>query len=190
MGFKKRIITMKTIQSAVIGPLVQNKELPNWWKSDPFNIPLIEIELAATFMDYNPQEDAMFLKEADQALSNFLAINAFYKFEIAKHVYANFQAFCNYVSKSDLPAELGSAQALNILSFVDPTAIFVARRKVNDKDIYIIMTCECAWDKVHGLQLVFRQGKKLTRVSDQDGHLTTADAFGLDDSDDELLAAF
>ncbi|MDA7803734.1 hypothetical protein N8987_04090 [Crocinitomix sp.] len=181
---------MKTIQSAVIGPLVQNKELPNWWKSDPFNIPLIEIELAATFMDYNPQEDAMFLKEADQALSNFLAINAFYKFEIAKHVYANFQAFCNYVSKSDLPAELGSAQALNILSFVDPTAIFVARRKVNDKDIYIIMTCECAWDKVHGLQLVFRQGKKLTRVSDQDGHLTTADAFGLDDSDDELLAAF
>ena len=52
------------------------------------------------------------------------------------------------------------------------------------------MACECEWEQEHGLQLVFRQGKKLTRVSDQDGHLTKADAYGIPDNEDKLLSAF
>lgn len=50
--------------------------------------------------------------------------------------------------------------------------------------------CECDWEEEHGLQLVFRQGKKLTRISDQDGHLTEADAYDKPDEEDELLSKF
>ena len=37
---------------------------------------------------------------------------------------------------------------------------------------------------------MFRQGKVLTRVSHQDGHLTDADAFDKADSEDLLLSRF
>jgi hypothetical protein len=40
------------------------------------------------------------------------------------------------------------------------------------------------------LQLVFRQGRQLTRVSGQDGHLTHADAYNVPDSEDALLSSF
>lgn len=181
---------MDSIESSLLGTLSQNEKIPTWWQGKPVEVQLISIELPITFMDFDPAEDATFIQEADAALTHFLSLNSFYKFEIAKHVFANFQEFCNYVPQSDLPPDLQKVQALNILSFVDPTALYLSRRTKNDKDIYIIMTCECAWDQDHGLQLVFRQGKKLTRVSDQDGHLTEADAFNKPDAEDQLLSAF
>nr|WP_206680680.1 hypothetical protein [Hymenobacter polaris] len=59
-----------------------------------------------------------------------------------------------------------------IWKFVWPTDIYVSRRPYNEPDIYVQVTCECDWEQEHGLQLVFKQGKKITRVSEQDGHLT------------------
>jgi len=52
------------------------------------------------------------------------------------------------------------------------------------------VACECDWEPEHGLQLVFRQGRKLTRISAQDGHLTEADAYDKPDEEDELLSKF
>ena len=77
-----------------------------------------------------------------------------------------------------------------IWKFVHPQEIYVTRRSYNDCDIYVQITCECDWEQEHGLQLVFRQGRKLTRVSEQGGHLTEADAFDIPDSEDNLLAQF
>jgi hypothetical protein len=77
-----------------------------------------------------------------------------------------------------------------IWNFVYPSDIFVSRRHRRDKDIYITLACECEWNKEHGLQFVFRQGKKLTRISNQDGHLTEADAYDKPDSKDKLLYAY
>ncbi len=77
-----------------------------------------------------------------------------------------------------------------IWNFVHPSKIYVSRRHRRDKDIYIHITCRCDWEEEHGLQLVFRQGKKITRVSDIDGHLTESDAYDKADEDDELLSEF
>ena len=66
----------------------------------------------------------------------------------------------------------------------------MSRRAYQEQDIYVQVACECDWEQEHGLQLVFRQGKKLTRISDNDGHLTEADAYGKPDEEDELLSKF
>ena len=66
----------------------------------------------------------------------------------------------------------------------------MARRSRRYEDIYINVTCECEWEKEHGLQIVFRQGKQLTRISEQDGHLTEADAYDKPDKEDALLNQF
>lgn len=76
------------------------------------------------------------------------------------------------------------------MNFVQPNQIYISRRHRRDKDVYIQVSCSCDWEQEHGLQLVFRQGKKITRISDEDGHLTEADAYDKPDSDDELLSKF
>lgn len=38
--------------------------------------------------------------------------------------------------------------------------------------LHVVLGCECAWEPEHGLQLVFRDGRRLTRISQFDGDLT------------------
>ena len=78
-------------------------------------------------------------------------------------------------------------QKNDIWNFIYPQDIYVTRRHRRDEDIYINVTCGWEWEQEHGLQFVFRQGKKSTRISDQDGHITEADAY---DKEDELLSQF
>ena len=55
----------------------------------------------------------------------------------------------------------------------------------NDQ-LYVIVFCECSWEEEHGLQLVFKDGKKLTRASGIDGHYTDDD----EESKDKLNKAW
>jgi hypothetical protein len=181
---------MTELNSEVLGTLVQNQEIADWWHSATIQIPLLDLELAITFVELDPTADTQFLAEADEAIKNFLQLHAIDKLKMTPHIFANFVEICSYLAEENIPEKMRGAQPLSIWNFVHPTAIFVSRRQRNDKDIYIVLTCECDWEAEHGLQLVFRQGKKLTRVSDQDGHLTKADAFDLPDDQDKLLAAF
>lgn len=38
--------------------------------------------------------------------------------------------------------------------------------------VYVSIECECAWEPEHGLQLVFHDGRRITKVGPYDGHLT------------------
>ena len=181
---------MNKIESKVIGALVQNEKFEEWWTSQPQTVNLIEADLPVTFMDFNPFEDEEFIEDADTAIKSFLELNSFYKLQIAQHVFENLVEYCSYIAEEDIPEKMKGAQPLSIWNFIYPTQVFVNRRAVRDKDVYVVLACECEWEKEHGLQLVFRQGKKLTRVSDQDGHLTDADAFEMPDAEDKLLAGF
>jgi hypothetical protein len=110
---------------------------------------------------------------------------------ISDLVYKNFKTI---ISEVDYPywsdTLRQTKEATEIWKFVQPTGITVSRRPYGEQDIFIDISCECEWEEEHGLQLVFRQGKKLTRVSQIDGHLTDADAYDIPDSEDELLSKF
>jgi hypothetical protein len=77
-----------------------------------------------------------------------------------------------------------------IWNFIYPTQIYVTRRPYQAPDMYVQIACECDWEQEHGLQFVFKEGKKITRISDQDGHLKEADAYGKPDEEGELLSKF
>lgn len=181
---------MKTIDSKQVGKLSQNEKFEDWWKGGPIHVPLVEAELPISFIDFTPEEDADFLVEADNALANFLELSSFYRLQMVKHIHDYFLEFSEYLDAKTFPEKMVDVQQLTIWNFVYPTEIFVTRREFNDRDIYIVLACECEWDKEHGLQLVFRKGMKLTRVSDQDGHVTHADAYDIPDSEDHLLSKF
>jgi hypothetical protein len=56
----------------------------------------------------------------------------------------------------------------------------VSRRTHGDDEdgIYFSLECGCDWEREHGLQLVIRDGRTVTKVGSFDGHLTNADAYG------------
>ena len=40
----------------------------------------------------------------------------------------------------------------------------VERRRYGDKGVYVSIECECDWEPEHGLQIVFRGGRKICKV--------------------------
>ena len=181
---------MKTVHSKILGELTQDNRFDDWWNSNPIRIPLIEDKLSAVFVDFIPEEDNSFIKEADSALDNFINLEEKYKNQVTGLIYEHFRAFCSMVGAEDIPDEMKGIDKSEIWNFISPSQLLISRRPYQQPDIFITMTCECKWEEEHGLQLVFKKGKALTRVSDQDGHLTNADAYGIPDSDDELLSKF
>ena len=121
-------------------------------------------------------------------MANFLEKNGIERIKTSHLVFKNYTEFINSVGKDeDLPEIEDKEQ---IWQFVYPERILVKRRRRRDKDIYLQIHCNCEWEIEHGLQLVFRRGKKITRISSIDGHSTEADAYDKSDEDDELLSKF
>jgi hypothetical protein len=55
------------------------------------------------------------------------------------------------------------------------------RRHHVDRRVYLSIECECDWEPEHGLQIVIREGRVVSKVGPYNGHLTNASAYGLDD---------
>jgi len=182
----------KEVISKIIGRLKQDESFPDWWKSEEIEIPFFNNDkLTFTFMDFESEHDKTFINEADQALTNFLKLNADDRYLISELAYKNCMDFLDAVEYDGANEPLRQIKNKSeIWKFIQPTEIYVTRRPYKEQDIYVQIACECDWEQEHGLQLVFRQGKKLTRISDQDGHLTEADAYDKTDEEDELLSKF
>ncbi|SFD88584.1 hypothetical protein SAMN05518672_103697 [Chitinophaga sp. CF118] len=180
------------ITSQVIGQLTQDDTYEDWWKSKEITIPLFNNQkLPITFMNWTPDDFQAHLEEADTALRNFLHLTIDDLNNVTDLVYKNYTDFMDEVIYDGIDPEMANmTQNSDIWKFVYPTDIYISKRHRRDKDIYISVACSCGWDDEHGLQLVFRQGKKVTRVSGEDGHLTEADAWNKPDEEDELLSKF
>lgn len=188
----KRTNMNKEITSKVIGKLKQDDRFSDWWESTALEIPFFNKQkLTITFTDFEPDDDKTFIDEADKALTNFLKLTVDDRNLISELAYKNCMDFLDAVEFDEDDEPLRQIVNRNeIWNFVQPTAIYVTRRPYKEQDIYVQIACECDWEREHGLQLVFRQGKKLTRISDQDGHVTEADAYDKPDEEDELLSRF
>lgn len=183
---------MKEINSIIIGTLVQNEEFEDWWESELIKIPFFGNKaIKITFMDFEPELDPKFIEEANETIKNFFSKTEDDKFGLSELVYQNCMDFLNAIEYDEMDKPLWDMTDKNeVWKFVYPQDIYITRRHRRDQDIYLNISCNCEWEQEHGLQLVFRQGKKLTRISGQDGHITEADAFDKPDEKDILLSKF
>jgi hypothetical protein len=58
------------------------------------------------------------------------------------------------------------------------TEFHIERNRRRDGRAYASVECGCAWEREHGLQVVFRDGRTVSKVGPFDGHLTNGDEFG------------
>jgi hypothetical protein len=162
-----------------LGELTQDPDIPVWWVSQPVAVPLLGGQRLPFTVTVEATDD-VYPPDVAEAVRNFLALGRDGRAAAAPLVYKNYADFADAVSEVDV--EIAGPAA--VWDHVQVTEIHVDRRHRRDRDVYVQVSCNCDWEVEHGLQLVYRQGSRLVRVSDQDGHLTHADAYDLPENQD------
>ena len=177
-----------SIESTIIGPLTQHASFEDWWESQPVPVPFFDDQPLVIVLSGAPAPTPADVADLDDCLRNFLALGPADRLAASDPVWANYQEMVDAVGEEDLNVSL--AAPAEVWAHVQPGEIHVSWRHRRDEDAYLSIECGCDWEEEHGLQLVFRRGRMLTRVSQYDGHLTEADAYDRPDETDALLSAY
>ena len=152
------------MNSRIVGALYPVGNTADFFESKPFPIPYFDNkELKIGFVEAEHQP---YLDTADQVFENFLKLNSLDKMEGSDMVFDYYSEVLKKVYTDRLPIK----KPKYIWNFVIPNEIIIHWDEVGD--FYLCVLCECAWEQEHGLQLVFKNGKILTRASGDDGHFT------------------
>lgn len=164
-----------------LGHLVQDHDIEEWWVSAPVQVPLLREEVEFVLVAFTLDDRA---DEFEDAISAFLALDTADREQATPYVYENYRRFIDAVGADELEYEIATPEG--VWDHVQAGQIYVQRRHRRDKEVYVQITARCDWEIEHGLQLVYRRGSQLTRVSAQDGHLTHADAYDLPEDQDQI----
>ena len=166
-----------------LGPLRPVSQIPEWLESGPISIPFFDGEKLTVTLQHLKEEDE---PDVETAVSAFLRLGPQDRLAVSHYVLANYQFVAGQVSEEDLGCRIESAET--VWAHVQPSQIYVARRPRRDCAIYISIAANCDWEPEHGLQIVYRRGTELVRVSEQDGHLTHTDASDLPEDQDRIVS--
>ncbi|MEP7453981.1 hypothetical protein [Phyllobacterium sp. SB3] len=169
--FPKPRPVLQPFMSDVAGEIVPDSS-GFWQAAAPLALPLADGEPLPVTMSGITAGDVALI---DKALMNFLAMRAEAREDASLHVLSQCREFLNFVG-TDGDAERQAMMAISdpaeIWRYVTIEELLVERHDTGDEPvIYIALLCRCAWDEEHGLQLVYRDGLMLTRVSEQDGRM-------------------
>ena len=163
-------VKAKAFKTRTLGMLKPDK-YGDLWEAAPVNVPFFDgRSLPVQLLSVSAADGAAI----DAAMDNFLQLNAHDRTLAAPAVLANCQDFLglvDLVSDADhVMAALTDPDA--IWPYVDCQSIDIVKDDGDGEPaIYIVLTCNCEWEPEHGLQIVYRNGLQLTRVSEQDGHV-------------------
>jgi hypothetical protein len=165
-----------------LGALTPDPDIDEWLVSGPVELSYFGNARARFIFDgvaddTNPGDHAA-------AVERFLALGARDREMATPYVFQYYRQLCEVLDESDIPVQISAAP--EVWRHIEPEEIIVKRRS-EDGLIYVQAHCSCAWEIEHGIQLVFRGGAELSRVSDIDGHLTHSDACALPDSEDRII---
>jgi hypothetical protein len=155
----------------VIGALTQDRQFPELWISQPVPVPFF-LGTPLRFVIISDKWDSADQPGFANAVGNFLSLGESDRGAASSRVFKNYRDFFDIVEEVAVQID----DPAKVWNYVQPTEIFVQGGDDGDSAIYVQVACECGWEIEHGLQLVFRQGNELIRVSEQDGHLTDADS--------------
>lgn len=139
------------------------------WEAKPLAVGYFDGLVLPVALQYVSSADRTAI---DEALANFLRLDGRDKAMAATAVLANCQ---NFLGMIDLSSEAGHAMAAltnpdDIWTYVDCQSLSIVRDDGDgEPSLYVVLVCECEWEPEHGLQIIYRNGSQLCRVSEQDG---------------------
>jgi hypothetical protein len=156
-----------------LGNLECDPRIPEWLRSAHTAVPYFG-GLPLPFVLRGVKNDPT-PGDFENALRAFFHLGPTDREQAGHYVFRLYRQFVEAVGEDEFDFTIPSASA--VWDFVTPTEIHVSRRRRRDRLIYVEILAECRWEIEHGLDVIYRSGSTLSRVSEQDGHITTSDAF-------------
>ncbi|GAA1870676.1 DUF6985 domain-containing protein [Asanoa iriomotensis] len=150
-----------------LGEVVEDVE-SEWYVSAPMPVAVLG-GVECRFVVDGYDDDA---RQGDfhAAIRAFLALDESALQAAAPHVYAYYRD----VADADIEIQ-GPEQVFDHVRLgTEPT---VSRDSQGSQRVCVSIESECAWEPEHGLQIVFRDGVKVTKVGPYDGHLSNPSAY-------------
>lgn len=154
-----------------LGPVTHDTKL-GWYRSQPIAVPVLGGALCTIVLD--GYDDDQQPADFHEAIRTFLTLDSSALTAATPAIFAYYRDVMNDVVTTD---DENGAVKINgphdVLDHVrlgdEPT---VSRDAHGDQHVYVSLECECDWEPEHGLQIVFRDGRTVTKVGPYDGHLT------------------
>ncbi|WFE89806.1 hypothetical protein K1718_00140 [Roseibium porphyridii] len=141
------------------------------WQAKSQTVPMLEnIQLPVILTKVNERH----VNAIDEAIAQFLKLGDFARDEAGRSVHADFLKLTAAPAHltGDAMSRLAIERPDDVWQHLRPQSLWLtAERYEGEETIYIAIHCDCDWDPEDGIQLVYREGKLLTRVSEQDGEV-------------------
>ncbi|WP_416136231.1 DUF6985 domain-containing protein [Aquabacterium sp. A7-Y] len=160
-----------------LGEVSKDEQL-GWYYSEPKYLALLKGELGRVVIDGYDEDEAP--QQYHVAIANLLSSSFAVLQAAEQYVFQYYQDMNAHWDSSDEEfLDIGSPP--EVWRHVQlGSELVVSRRHYGDRGIYVSIECNCDWEPEHGLQIVLRDGKVVTKVGPYDGHLTNSDAFADD----------
>jgi hypothetical protein len=158
---------MEYIEAESIGKLKPHPDVPDEWLiSEPVAVSFFSGKELQFTLNGDLKNDGNFLSDANQTIKNFLTKTENDRLNASNLVYKYYRAIQDYYDSELFGAEpLKLNNEREIWNYVYPYEIYISRNSEADDNLYLQVQCDCEWEEEHGLQLVFKNGLELTRVS-------------------------
>jgi len=101
-----------------------------------------------------------------EAFDNFAQVDELYFKSSQDAVFALFKEYEETVDPSCLDFTISDSES--VWKYIDIDSVNLIYN-AQDNTVYVQVSTDCDWDIEHGLQIVFKEGKTLSRVSSSDG---------------------
>lgn len=155
-----------------LGRLEYDPELEHW-QSQPVKVNLLDGKLLP-FSLADEWNQISLLQPIESAVANFLNLNPEPREEVTELVCKNYEEMLEISTFQALPIREKS----EIWKYVYPTEILIKQGVDNYPtdlfvkhgldEIYVVVSGYCEWEEEHGLEMVFKKGKEIVRVSEID----------------------
>lgn len=113
-------------------------------------------------------EDDSDMERFSKALANFMELQPEDLKAITPYLYEEFKALEEMGALSEMELEIDEPEKVwEHLQFTD---VDLMKGGIDHEEVIVLLAAECSWDEEHGIQVLFHEGNKLCRVSEQDGH--------------------
>jgi hypothetical protein len=166
-----------------IGDVTKDEQV-GWYYSRPVPVPMFGGKPYRIVLDGYDEDERK--QDFHAAIANFLSGSPAVLREADEPLFRYYRDFEDgRLADGEPPIQLADELWRHVRLGREP---MVSRRAYGDKGVYISVECGCDWEPEHGLQLVLKNGLRVTKLGGYDGHLTYSDAFG-DDSLEHMIYA-
>jgi hypothetical protein len=161
-----------------LGPVSEDAEF-GWHRSRPIPVPVLGGARCRFVVEGYVDDPAP--EDFDAAIGTFLALDQRALTAAALSISAYYKSIMDDVvaSDDDWYVEIdGPDDVFDHITFGEEP--MVSRDPYGDRRVYVSLECECDWEPEHGLQIVFRDGRTVSKVGPYNGHLTNSAAYNDD----------